>query len=290
MATPYSGNPGNYPTSAALPDDGDAPTAELFNVPYEALFDRTANLNSRADAVDGSLPLLVPDVQTFDGNGTWTKPDGAVFIDVLCVGGGGGGGGSSGTTGGGGGGAGERVRQSFPAGMVPPTVTILRGSGGNGGTTGNGVPGSTSFFGDLFMATGGLGGVAGSGTVGGSGGKSGFNADAALGGAGGNGADNAGDGETRRGASGGGGGGDGFQGALGGGLNGGTGGTNAASPGTPGKGYGAGGEGGSGTTSGGGGGGGGGYGGSVIEADPANRNHGRSGAEGLIVVTTWRTA
>jgi hypothetical protein len=42
-----------------------------------------------------SLYARNADVQLFTGDDTWTKPDGALWVEVLLVGGGGGGGGGS---------------------------------------------------------------------------------------------------------------------------------------------------------------------------------------------------
>lgn len=75
--------------------------------------------------------------QTFTSPGTWTKPAGVDYVEVICVGGGGGGGGglwrpaSAGFRGGGGGG-GAVVR-----GWVPVTgpVAVTVGSGGTGGVS-----------------------------------------------------------------------------------------------------------------------------------------------------------
>lgn len=286
MATPYSGNPGNYPTSAALPDDGDKPTAELFNVPYEALMDRTANLKAITDEHESDVTALasrmslaesdildieaklVPTVEEFTGSGTYNKPADAVRVDVLCVGGGGGGGGADfSDNGGGGGGAGEVVQSSFAAALVGSSVAVTVGARGTGGGVGaNGVDGSNTTFGALLLARGGKGG---SGTTSAAG--EGGNAIAFKGGAGGTGNSNGEDGEGPTGVAG-------------------TGGVDDGTRALSGKGYGAGGGGGQNNPGAGGGGGG-----AAGYSDTGSRvaatsTAGTLGKSGYCLVTTWRTA
>lgn len=107
---------------------------------------------------------LPPVAQEFRANGTWTKPVGARFVEVLVVGGGGGGQGGGAsvstssifTSGGAGGDGGLVSRGFFRAEDLPATVPITIGAGGTGGAgesldgtvaAANGVGGGTSYFG-----------------------------------------------------------------------------------------------------------------------------------------------
>lgn len=124
-------------------------------------------------------------LQTFTGSGTWTKPAGATWVQLLIVGAGGGGGsgrrGAAGTVrcGGGGGGPGAWLLVVLRASDMGTTWTVTVGAGGPGGaavtadsTNGNpGTDGGLSEFYALgtmlaFLCDGGLGGAGGTATTG----------------------------------------------------------------------------------------------------------------------------
>jgi hypothetical protein len=109
-------------------------------------------------------------LREYTASGTWTKPSGLLFIEVLLVGGGGGGGSgarmASGviTRGGGGAGAGGCVYFTIDAASLGSTVDYTVGAGGTGGagrtvdaTSGvvGGAGGQTLLTG-FIAATGGL--------------------------------------------------------------------------------------------------------------------------------------
>jgi len=140
----------------------------------------------------GTLDVKSP---TFYPWQTWTKPNDAMLIHILCIGGGGGGGGGdrgftiSGTSrwGGGGGGSAAVTSMYVPAFLIPDTLYILIGAGGNGAPAmtptnnfgANGYNGNTSYValypnytgigqvGNLLLsASGGGGGFGGTYTTG----------------------------------------------------------------------------------------------------------------------------
>ena len=116
---------------------------------------------SGANPVWASAGGGLQSIQTFTGNGTYTKPSGITKIKVTITGGGGGGGGGnpSYNAKGGGGAGGTAIKIIDASSITTETVTI--GSGGSGGSGGNdGSAGATSSFGSHCSATGGYGGTA----------------------------------------------------------------------------------------------------------------------------------
>jgi hypothetical protein len=130
------------------------------------------------------------DSQTFTSSGTWAKPAGVTFVEIICFAGGGGGGGGVGAAagavrnGGTGGGGGAYSRLVVRASDLGSTVSVTVGAGGTagaGGSSGTGTAGGAggnSSFGTTLSAFGGGGGAApssgsGSNFTGGSGGGTG---------------------------------------------------------------------------------------------------------------------
>ena len=113
---------------------------------------------------------VVTNTQTFTSSGTWTKPSGANWVQVVLWGGGSSGGNTSGQAGryyGIGGGGGAYVSVVFAASSLTSTVTVTVGAGGTGVTyNSSGNSGGTSSFGSYATATGGFaGGKGGAGTI-----------------------------------------------------------------------------------------------------------------------------
>jgi hypothetical protein len=132
-----------------------------------------------------NLTSNVPNIQTFNGNGgaweSWTKPNDAMLIHILCIGGGGGGGGGykgnvlATKNGGAGGGSGAVTSMYIPAFLIPDTLYVQVGVGGVGGlgataslsNGGGGTSGSISYvslypnttlIGNLLLIANGAGG------------------------------------------------------------------------------------------------------------------------------------
>lgn len=147
-------------------------------------------------------------IDVFTSSGTWTKPDGAKLVEIVCVGGGGAGGSGARraagalATGGGGGGGAAVASRVIPASALGATEAVSVGAGGAGGsgvvgdnTNGNsGANGTSSSFGAHVRATGGTAGAGGTTSGAASGGNAGSGlfagsagaASSATGGAGGN--------------------------------------------------------------------------------------------------------
>ncbi len=136
------------------------------------------NFSAGTKQVNLSLPAAkasLPNIQTFTSNGTWTKPPGAVHVEVFAIGqGGGGGAGGRGPAGnirrgGGGGGSGAVSRVLLFADDLGATESVTIGSSANGGTAqtadssdgSNGSPGTGTSFGNWVYAPGGNAGVGG---------------------------------------------------------------------------------------------------------------------------------
>jgi hypothetical protein len=107
--------------------------------------------------------------EVFLASGTWTKPAGASWMEVIAIGSGGGGGGgcAGGTaTGGAGGGAGQYVSVRIEASQAGATEAVTVGNGGAGGagsatsTATAGTVGVNTTFGSLVTAAGGTAGLA----------------------------------------------------------------------------------------------------------------------------------
>lgn len=168
-------------------DLADLPKAHLATSPVYAAYVKTSDL--------AGLMNAAYDVQIFPAAGLWewTKPDGAVAVEVIAVGAGGGGGaGCKGATtvtrlSGAGGGGGGYAQRWLEASILGDTEPVTVGAGGvagaatsvNDGNGGDGGNGGNSFLGTLpttygLTARGGVGGLGGYGASGGLGGAGGL--------------------------------------------------------------------------------------------------------------------
>lgn len=164
------------------------PDPEIEGIRIEVEAVRDSLTSWQAHRHDFTVEPPPPTSEVFTTSGTWNKPPGLDYIEVICIGAGGGG--ASGSIGAGvstgtanhqrGGGGGGRARAVIMAGDLPSTVTVTVGVGGasgaartgshaSGGTVnGNaGGAGGNSSFGAFVAASGGTGG---SPTISGSGG------------------------------------------------------------------------------------------------------------------------
>lgn len=120
---------------------------------------------------------LLIDQQIFTANGSWIKPAGAVYVQIMCQAGGAAGGGPNATgasqvSAGAGGQGGAYVESILPASSLGASESVVVGAAGIGVVGSTGGNGGTSSFGAVCSAAGGTGGlIAGaSGTPGGIGG------------------------------------------------------------------------------------------------------------------------
>jgi hypothetical protein len=121
-------------------------------------------VNANAQPTLPFYPGALVNVQNFLASATYTPTTGATKAYVILVGCGGGGGGAAPTAGGqcslgSGGNAGCYVEGWIPSGLVATTVSVsnLGGAGGVGAS--NGATGTTTSFGTIFVAPGGVGGL-----------------------------------------------------------------------------------------------------------------------------------
>lgn len=130
-----------------IPSDGDVFNAAAWNVPIEALADRTQFL---AQKILGAGTRVV----TYTSNGTHTTGVRAPVFLIGACGGGGGGGGATSSTGAnisgmsGGGGGGAAFTWQLVLGTANTAYPVVIGTGGIGpGSSQNGVDGASSSFG-----------------------------------------------------------------------------------------------------------------------------------------------
>jgi hypothetical protein len=253
----------NYTAPVLAPDLGNATKvvpADLANgfVPEQPM---------AAEHVNYCLNKLCPLRAKFTANGTWTKPQGATTVRIVCVGGGGKGATGITSAGGKGGEGGEVIEMTFDADELASTLSVTVGSG----STSTGTGGGASYVqsGGLTLVCA-LGGATGAG-FGGTGAPSDVTTNvsaATLGGDGGTNAAGTRGNHSRFGP-------------------GGAGGSSDTNPGSSGRGFGGGGGGGAAAIvgEGSGGGGGGGY-GVVAYAGNASGSTGGNGASGVVYIFT----
>ncbi len=164
-------------------------SADILDTSGSAGVAGTHVLISNGAGVGLTYGQVITDVQLFTttGSSLWYKPTGAKSVQVEMVAGGGGGGGgrkgdvNTARVGGGGGGAGSYIFYSFPASILPPTVSVCVGWGGTTGSLassndsngGNGGNGQSSSFGYYLRANAGTGALGGGNAGGGTAGSAG---------------------------------------------------------------------------------------------------------------------
>lgn len=155
-----------FGSGAAVPD------ANLWRVAADTLKTDDNFTVGGTLTVGASNVTQVPNEQIFTAGGTWTKPTGARWVEVICVGGGGGAPGCPATAAGegsssGAGGGGVTARSLLDTSALAATVAVTVGAAGAAGTsTVAGGTGGTSSFGAHVSAPGGDGGNASTATAG----------------------------------------------------------------------------------------------------------------------------
>ena len=143
---------------------GDVPWGEVSNKPTfgDAAGKNTGTAAGTVAAGDdsrfggGAPSVAPPQIDVFTTSGTWTKPAGAVRVEVSITGGGGGGNSDYRPAGGGGGGC---WAEMIDASTLPGTVSVMVGAGGTGSNTNTiGGSGGNSSFGSDRVGQGGGGG------------------------------------------------------------------------------------------------------------------------------------